>query len=222
MSKEENQPAPQAVSSLADPESVTQMLIRWQQGDQLAFGELVPLVYAQLREQARSYLRRERRDHTFQGTALVHEALLRLVKGSPVQWVDRFHFLRLASRLMRRILVDHARARLAARRNSGALVLSLDQMREIQTGPDTDLHELLEATLAHQDLAATTEVCAVDEALDKLRANDPRQAELVELRFFGGMTVEETAVALGVSPATVKREWTHARAWLHRELQGSR
>jgi RNA polymerase sigma factor (TIGR02999 family) len=204
----------------ADVLSVTQILVRWQAGDDAAFTELVPIVYGELKGHARRYLRRERRDHTLQGTALVHEALMRLLNGTPINWTSRQHFVRLASRLMRRILVDHARARGAIKRGSGA-VFSLDEMRERPSAKTAEGHheldELLEATLANMESAAA-DVCAIDEALEKLGQIDARQAQLVELRFFGGMTIEETAVALGISDATVKRDWVLARAWLQREL----
>ncbi len=221
MSNDETRPQSQELpAEPVSPGSVTQMLLRWQQGDERAFGELAPIVYAELKGHARRYLRSERRDHTLQSTALVHEALLRLMHGAPVQWSNRAHFLRLVSKLMRRILVDHARGRQASKRNSGAAVLSLDEVGEIRAGAELDsqFHELLGNTLAHQDAAATADVCGVDRALEKLNAIDSRQAQLVELRFFGGMTIDETALALGVSAATVKREWTMARAWLQREL----
>ncbi len=200
--------------------SVTQILVRWQAGDEAAFTELAPVVYGELKEHARRYLKRERRDHTLQGTALVHEALLRLLDGTPINWTSRQHFVRLASRLMRRILVDHARARGAIKRGGGA-VLSLEEMRERPAASRPEGHheldELLEATLANMESAAA-DVCAIDEALETLSRIDARQAQLVELRFFGGMTIEETAIALGISDATVKRDWLLARAWLQREL----
>jgi RNA polymerase sigma factor (TIGR02999 family) len=207
------------VNSESAPGSVTQMLTRWQQGDERAFSELAPIVYAELKGHARRYLRRERRDHTLQGTALVHEALLRLMHGEPIKWTNRAHFLHLVSKLMRRILVDHARSRLAAKRNSGVAAISLSEIQEnrIQAQPDTDFDHLLGGTLVNQDVS--TDVCGVDQALERLSAVDARQAQLVELRFFGGMTIDETALALGISAATVKREWTVARAWLQRELQ---
>lgn len=218
-----DEPPPQSEASPTDPASpgsVTQMLQRWQQGDEQAFGQLAPIVYSELKSHARRYLRSERRDHTLQGTALVHEALMRLMNGAPVKWTNRAHFLHLVSKLMRRILVDHARSRLASKRNSGANVLSLDDVRErpAESSSDAALDELLGSTLATQDASATADVCGVDRALEKLNTIDSRQAQLVELRFFGGMTIDETALALGISPATVKREWTVARAWLRREL----
>jgi RNA polymerase sigma factor (TIGR02999 family) len=202
--------------------SVTQILVRWQAGDEAAFTELAPIVYGELKEHARRYLRQERRDHTLQGTALVHEVLMRLLDGTPINWTSRQHFVRLASRLMRRILVDHARARGAVKRGGGA-VYSLEEMRERPAanaaGGHHELDELLEATLAANMESAASDVCAIDEALEKLGRIDARQAHLVELRFFGGMTIEETAIALGISDATVKRDWLLARAWLQRELK---
>jgi RNA polymerase sigma factor (TIGR02999 family) len=222
---------PQASTSA---ESVTQMLVRWQQGDSQALGELLPVMYSQLRSNASRHLRRERRDHTLQGTALVHEALLRLLNGAPVQWNSRAHFLRLSSRLMRQILVDHARSRRAAKRNAGAVVVSLDEVREQRVAagpdvqidqsadPDAQLDQLFGVRLAASYLSEETDLCAVDEALAKLRKLDERQEQVVELRFFGGLTVEETARTLDISDATVKREWVMARAWLRRELRRAR
>lgn len=200
----------------ASVSSVTQILARWQSGDDAAFTELLPIVYGELKDHARRYLKQERREHTLQGTALVNEALVRLLNGAPINWTSRQHFVSLASRLMRRILVDHARARGAIKRGSGA-VLSLEELRERAAEGHMELEELLEATLANVESAAA-DVCAIDEALEKLARIDARQAQLVELRFFGGMTIEETAIALGISDATVKRDWLLARAWLQREL----
>jgi RNA polymerase sigma factor (TIGR02999 family) len=220
MSNQQSEILEPVSSEGAAARSVTQILVRWQAGDDGAFTELAPIVYGELKDHARRYLKRERRDHTLQGTALVHEALVRLLNGTPINWTSRQHFVRLASRLMRRILVDHARARGAIKRGSGA-VFSLDEMRERPAAASVDGHheldELLEATLANMESAAA-DVCAIDEALEKLGQIDARQAQLVELRFFGGMTIEETAIALGISDATVKRDWLLARAWLQREL----
>lgn len=195
---------------------VTQLLAEWSGGDRKALDELMPLVYAELRRLAQSHLRRERPGHTLQRTVLVHEAFLRLVNQREVQWQGRAHFLGLASRVMRRILVDHARARLAAKRGDGAPVLSFDEA--IGDGGDA-----LDASPDPEGLFVTPDrpgidMVALDDALNRLETLDEQQGRIVELRFFGGLTVEETAQALGISPATVKRDWAVARAWLHREL----
>jgi RNA polymerase sigma factor (TIGR02999 family) len=159
----------------------------------------MPLVYDRLRQLARRHLARERAGHTLQPTALVHEAYLRLAGHHRIQWQDRGHFLALAATTMRRVLVSHARGRLAEKRGGGGAALSLDDV----PAPAVERAE---------------ELVALDDALEALAAFDPRQARVVELRYFGGLTVEETAAALGVSPATVKLDWSLARAWLRREL----
>ena len=159
----------------------------------------MPLVYGELRRLARHYLSRERSDHTLQCTALVHEAYVRLAGGNPPDWKDRAHFFGVAARLMRQVLVDHARAHRAAKRGGGAPRLTLDE-------------ELIGAGSADLD------VLALDDALTDLAAVSPQQSQIVELRFFSGLTIEETSEVLGVSPATVKRSWTTARAWLFREM----
>jgi len=198
---------------------VTQLLAAWSSGDQQALNELMPLVYGELRRLAQSHLRRERPGHTLQRTVLVHEAFLRLVNQKEVEWQGRAHFLGLASRLMRRILVDHARARLAAKRGDGAHHVSFDDA--IGTpGSDVDIDTDPEALLVTPD-QPTIDLVALDDALSRLEAMDPQQGEIVELRFFGGITMEETAQALGISVATVKRDWAVAKAWLHRELGDS-
>lgn len=161
---------------------------------------LFPLVYNELRKIARAHLRRERADHTLQPTALVNEAYLRLVDQERVQWQGRAHFFGIASQMMRRILVDHARRKNAARRGAGAHKVTLD-----------------EAMLAGE--RRSVDLVALDDALQRLAELDPGQGRLVELRFFGGLTIEETAEVMEVSPATIKREWFTARAWLFRELQ---
>jgi RNA polymerase sigma factor (TIGR02999 family) len=183
-------------STPAEPRSaVTTMLRAWAQGDEAAGERLFEVLYAELRRQAARYMRGERRGHTLQPSGLVHEAYLRL-QGSPgLEWHDRTHFFAIAARVMRQVLVDHARRRKAAKRE-GCLV-SLD---------DADAQ------------AAPLEVLDLEEALKELTALDPRQARVVELRFFGGLDVEETADALGLSARTVKREWQTARAWLQRRL----
>jgi len=179
---------------------VTRILQDWGKGDQQALDRLMPLVYAELRSLARRYLRRERSDHTLQATALVHEAYLRLVDQSGVTWQNRAHFFGVAAQAMRRILVDHARRHHAAKRGGPAFKVSLDDV-------------MIAATERSDDLLA------LDDALTRLAELDPRQGRIVELRLFSGLTVEETADALGISPATVKREWTSAKAWLTREVR---
>lgn len=205
------------MDQLAD-HSVTRLLAKWRGGDTAALGELTALIYHELRTLAQRHLRRERPDHTIQRTALVHEVFVRLVDQS-VDWQSRAHFLALASNVMRRILVDYARARLASKRGGGAAVLSLD---EITDPGDSDEHAPRDgagmAEPRQDDMHAEDDVAAIDEALTRLAAIDAQQAKLVEMRYFGGLTIEETARALEISPATVKREWTLARAWLRREL----
>ena len=183
---------------------VTGLLLAWGRGDQSAADRLVAAVYDELRRQADRAMRREGGAHTLQATALVHESYLRLVDQRQVEWRNRAHFFAIASTVMRRILVDHARARLTAKRGGGVVPITL--AGAAHGGPhETDDVDLL----------------ALHEALERLAALDADQARLVELRYFGGLTIEETAEALGVSPATVKREWAMARAWLRRELAGA-
>ena len=178
---------------------VTELLKLWGEGRQDALDELLPRVYAELRQLASSYLRRERFGHTLQATALVHEAFLKLVDQRAVKWQNRAHFFGVAAQAMRRILVDHARARAAGKRGDGAERLSLDEVVLLTEAPHID-------------------VLALDEALTRLAQLDPQQSRVVELRFFGGLTMEETAEVLQISPATVGREWTLARTWLYTEL----
>lgn len=181
-------------------QSVTQLLVEWSHGDQDALERLTPLVYGELRRLARRHLSRERSDHTLQSTALVHEAYLRLVDQRSVQWQNRAHFFGVAAQLIRRILIDHARARQAGKRGAGACLLSLD--------------EALDSPAAGRSL----DVVALDDALQQLAKIDSRQSRIVELRFFAGLTVEETAEVLNISTPTVNREWNTAKAWLFREL----
>ena len=183
----------------ATREAVTQMLNAWGKGDQKSLDKLLPLVYDELRRLAASYLRRERPDHTLQPTALVHEAYFRLIDQREVSWQNRAHFFGIAAQMMRRILVDHARSHLYAKRGGGAQKLSLDEAIGL---PDQK----------------EVELTALDEALNKLQAIDPRQSRIIELRYFGGLSIEATAEVLRISPATVKREWSMARAWLHRQI----
>ena len=194
---------------------VTQLLAQWRDGDEHAFAQLSALMYEELRQLAQRHLRRERSDHTIQKTALVNEAFVRLVGQQSVDWQSRAHFIGLASKLMRRVLVDYARARLADKRGGGAGVLSLDEMAapEADEAPDTT-----PTALQHLDAHTQEEVSAIDQALQRLEQIDARQAQIIEMRYFGGLTVEQTAEAIGISEATVKREWTLARAWLRREL----
>jgi RNA polymerase sigma factor (TIGR02999 family) len=181
--------------------NITHLLKEWSEGDQQALDELTPLVYEELRQQAARYLRKERPNHSLQATALINEAFLRLIDVKDVQWQNRAHFFAIAANLMRRILVDHARRRDAEKRGGSQVCLTLDEGLAWANEPDVDL-------------------LAIDEALDRLAIIDEQQARIVELRFFSGLTVEETATALGISPKTVKRDWSVARAWLKREIGG--
>ena len=189
-----------ARSSASLVRTVSQLLVNWGHGDQEAREALIPLVYEELRRLARRYLWRERRDHTLQSAALVHEAYLRLVRQEPPQWQNRAHFFAVAAQLMRHILVDHARNRLAAKRGAGAPRLTLDPKIALPQNREVDL-------------------VALDDALKRLASLDPQQSRIIELRFFGGLSIQDTSVVLGISPATVKREWTTARAWLQREMK---
>lgn len=179
---------------------VSKLLLNWGQGDQGAREALIPLVYDELRRLARRHLRRERPGHTLQSAALVNEAYLRLIRQDQPQWQSRAHFFGVAAQLMRHILVDHARNRMAAKRGAGAPRLTLD--------PEIALPQQREVDLV-----------ALDDALNQLAALDEQQSRVVELRFFGGLSIEETSVVLEISPATVKREWATARAWLQREMK---
>ncbi|HZF15363.1 MAG TPA: sigma-70 family RNA polymerase sigma factor [Steroidobacteraceae bacterium] len=196
---------------------VTQLLHEWSGGSHAALGELMPLVYEELRRLAQAHLRRERSDHTLQRTALANEAFLRLVNQKQIEWQSRGHFLALASTLMRRILVDHARGQKASKRGSGSKAVSLDETAAAFADDTGDCRARLGDALA---VAAdpAVDLVAIDEALTRFEAIDPRQSRIVELRFFGGLTIEEIAPVLGISEATVKREWAIARAWLRREL----
>lgn len=178
---------------------VTILLKEWRSGRREALDRLMPLVYDELRSLASSYLRRERIGHTLQSTALVNEAFVRMVNQRDVEWQNRAHFFGIAAQMLRRILVDHARSRNANKRGSGVVALSLNEEIAVVDKQDWD-------------------VITVDDALEGLAKLDEQQAKLVELRFFGGLTIEETAEALGVSASTVKREWLAAKAWLSREI----
>jgi RNA polymerase sigma factor (TIGR02999 family) len=181
---------------------VTTLLVEWGSGNQAALNELTPLVYEQLRLLAARQLRRERANHTLQSTALVHEAYLKLIDQRRVRWQDREHFFAIASQVIRRILVSHARARKASKRGGGRTALALDDSIALSGRKDMDL-------------------VGVDDALEGLSRIDPQQARIVELRFFGGLSIEGTAEVLGISTSTVTRDWNLARAWLHHELTRS-
>jgi RNA polymerase sigma factor (TIGR02999 family) len=183
------------------PAEITELLRAWGDGDNNAFEALVPLVEAELRRLARVYMARERRDHTLQATALVNEAFVRLIGAHDVRWQDRTHFLGIAARLMRRVLVDHARTRAFQKRGGRDRKVSLDDAMLISPAPPVD-------------------VLTLDRALEALGAVDSRKSRVIEMRYFGGMTVEETADALHVSTQTVKRDWRLAKLWLLRELEG--
>lgn len=182
---------------------VTDLLLRWKDGGDPVRDELLALVYDELRRVAGAQLRSERPDHTLQPTALVNEAYLRIVDQTRVQWQNRAHFFAVAARLMRRILVDHARRSGAVKRGSGFRPVRIESVEPAAAAADVDLVDL-------------------DTALGRLAERDERMAQVVELRYFAGLNVEETAAALEISPATVKREWSTARAWLHRELGAGR
>ena len=184
---------------MADAAEVTRLLLAWRDGEPSAGEALIGAVYGDLRRMARGYLRRERSDHLLPPTALVHEAYLKLVDQRRVRWENRAQFFAIAARLMRRILVDHARARASVKRGGG-IRITLPPADVRFDPPDID-------------------IVALDVALEKLAAIDPRQSELVALRFFGGLTVDEAATVLGVAPITVKRNWALARTWLYRELR---
>ena len=181
---------------------ITTLLHSWADGDEAALEQLLPLVETELRRLARGYLRRERQGHTLQPTALINEAFMRILNAKNLRWNDRSHFMGMAARLMRRVLVDHARARTSQKRAFDAADVPLDMI------------------VAPSD-ATSMNVVAVDRALEALAAVDPRQARVVELRFFGGLSIEETADVLHLSTETIKRDWRLAKLWLSRELRGA-
>ena len=185
---------------MATLQPLTELLSAWSDGDKAALEQLMPVIYQELRRLAAGHMARERADHTLQATALVNEAYLRLIDQKRVRWQNRAHFCGIAAQMMRRILVDYARARCRTKRGGGAPVVSLD-----------------EAAMVSSEKAS--EVIAVDDALNRLTAMDARKSRVVELRFFAGLTVEETAEVLQVSPNTVLRDWRTAKAWLHGELR---
>jgi RNA polymerase sigma-70 factor, ECF subfamily len=186
-----------AVTSQKD---VTRMLLDWSQGNQEALDKLMPLVYGELHRLAKRCLRREPSGHTLQATALVNEAYLKLIQQNDVQWQNRAHFFAISAQLMRRILVDHARRHYASKRGGMAHKLPLDEALDVPEVQEVDL-------------------IALEDALTELARLDPEQSHIVELRFFGGLTVEEIAEVLGVSTSTIKREWIMAKAWLFREIK---
>ena len=181
-------------------QQVTQLLMAWREGDAGAFDRLLPMVYDELRRLAHRYMRRVPAGQTLQTTALVHEAYLRLAGHGDVEWGNRAHFFAVCSQVMRSLLVDRARSRYAIKRGGG-------------------LHRVELNDAAAQTPTRDERLLALDEALERLAALDPRKTRIVEMRYFGGMSVEETAQVLDLSPITIKREWSKARAWLHREMQ---
>jgi RNA polymerase sigma factor (TIGR02999 family) len=178
---------------------VTELLARWNKGDVAAREALIPVVYDELRRIARKCLAGQRNDHTLEPTALVHEAYLRMMTRSSRPWQNRIHFFAIAARMMRQILVDHARMHAAAKRGGGEITLVFDE------------------SVAQKEKVGL-DLIALDDAMQRLASFDPRQCEIVELRFFGGLTIEETAQVFELSPATIKREWATARLWLHRAM----
>lgn len=182
-------------------ENITRLLQEWSDGRREALDALIPLVYDELRRQARHYLRRESGDHTLQTTALVNEAYLRLIEQNRVQWQNRAHFFGIAANMMRRILVDYARERHRVKRGGGAENLPLEEAFYIAAIEESDV-----------------DLLSLDQALNELSEMDEQQARIVELRFFSGLSIAETAEILGISPATVKRDWNMAKAWLHHQL----
>jgi RNA polymerase sigma factor (TIGR02999 family) len=183
------------------PEQVTELLVDWGNGDRAALDRLIPLVYDELRRLARYHMRRERAGATLQTTALVNEAYLRLIDQKNVRWQNRAHFFAIAAQMMRRILVDRARKRYNQKRGGDLRKVSLDQAAVVSAEREGEL-------------------IALDEALTGLEAIDQRKSRVVELRFFGGLNIEETAEVMAISPATVQREWSMAKAWLYREISG--
>jgi RNA polymerase sigma-70 factor, ECF subfamily len=186
----------------ADPAGITQLLLAWGHGDEAALSRMIPLVHRELQQIARRCMAGERGGHSLQATALVNEAYVRLVDVQQMNWQNRAHFLAMAARLMRRILVDHARSKGYAKRGGGVAKTVLDEALVVSNEPGRDL-------------------VALDDALEVLASVDERKSRMIELRFFGGLSVEETAVVLNVSPDTVKRDWRLAKAWLLRELRGA-
>lgn len=191
---------PQEVAA-AERSPVTELLLAWGQGDESALDRLMPMVHEELHRLARREMRGERTGHTLQTTALVNEAYLRLIDARRVHWHDRAHFFALSARLMRRILVDHARSRQYLKRGGGAKQITLDDALVVAEARSADL-------------------IALDDALQALAAVDPRKSQVIEMRYFGGLTVDETAEALSISPETVTRDWRFGKVWLLRKLRG--
>jgi RNA polymerase sigma factor (TIGR02999 family) len=189
------------MSETPDADGVTRLLVDWQNGNQQALDSLIPLVYQELRAIAGRYLSRESPGHTLQSTALVHEAYFKLIGQRRVRWQNRAHFFGIAAQMMRRILIDHARHQARDKRGGPAPKLSLDE------------------AVATAAMETDVDLLALDEALTALAEIDPRGARIIELRFFSGLTLEETAEVVGISPGTVKRDWSAARAWLFREMR---
>ena len=192
----------QVLSTSAQSIEITGLLRAWSGGDEAAFDRLAPVVYAELRRIARGYMMHESPDHTLQATALVHEAYLRLIDLPNVSWQDRAHFFAVSAMMMRRILVDRARARVTEKRGGAVAPLQLDEIPEVGSW-------------------RANELVALDDALTSMTKMDPRKAKVIELRFFGGLSVEDTAEVLKISPQSVMRDWKLARAWLQRELARS-
>jgi RNA polymerase sigma-70 factor (ECF subfamily) len=184
------------------PQGITQLLTRWSSGDQAALDELIPIIYPDLRRLARAYMGRENSGHTLQTSALINEAYLRLVNQQGVEWKDRSHFFAVAAQVMRHILVDHARRYQSNKRGAGAEHVPFDDMAILCKERATDL-------------------IALDDALIRLACIDERKSKIVELRFFGGLTVEETAEVMNLAPITIMREWRAVKAWLSREISGA-
>jgi RNA polymerase sigma factor (TIGR02999 family) len=179
---------------------ITQLLVAWSHGEETALEMLTPIIYGELRRLAQSYMRQERADHTLQSTAVVHEAFIRLIDQN-VEWKSRAHFFAIAAKMMRRILVDHARARSTSKRGVGMARVDVEEQ-------------------AIESQERSVDLLALDEALEHLARIDPQRSRIVELRYFGGLSNEESANVLGISPATVQRQWSGAKAWLYRELSG--
>jgi RNA polymerase sigma factor (TIGR02999 family) len=186
----------------SDSETVTRLLLQWSDGNQQALEEMLPLIYDELRRLAHNFLYRERPGHTLQTTALVHEAYVKLIDQRDARWQNRAHFFAIAAQAMRRILIDSARKHAADKRGGAGEKVSLAEVAGLSVEPDINL-------------------LALDEALNALAEIDPAQSRIIELRYFGGLTIEETAEVMHLSPATIKREWAMARAWLHQSLSGS-
>ncbi len=185
--------------TLSSPKEITRLLAGWSRGDRAALEQLTPLVHAELRRIARRQMKRESPGHTLQPTALVNEVFVRLAGQEPSGWQDRAHFFAVCARMMRNILVDHARSHARDKRGGGAVHVSLSEAATLAAGRDPDL-------------------IALSDALDRLEARDPQKARIIELRFFAGLSIDETAEMLGISPTTVRREWRRSKAWLFRAM----